>query len=46
MCEHKHVLAIYKERPHTKYNISHFRCVDCGKTDTQRFGNIIYDHKE
>ncbi len=43
-CEHKVVLEIYKGKPHTKENISHFRCTSCGKEDTKRFGKkIIYD---
>ncbi len=47
MCEHKTVLAIYQDKPHTKYNISHFRCPRCGKKETYSFGvNIIYDHNE
>ena len=48
MCNHKIVLAIYKEgQPHTKKNISHFRCVKCGTTEVLRFGReIIYASKE
>ena len=43
-CEHKIVLEIYKGKPHTKENISHFRCTNCGEEDTKGFGKkIIYD---
>ncbi len=46
MCEHKIVLAIYIGQPHREFNISHFRCMDCRKTDTFRFGEkIIFDHE-
>ena len=42
-CVHDVVLAIYKDESHTKENISHFRCVNCGQTDLYRFGNKIIE---
>jgi len=36
MCKHEIVLEIYKDNTHSE--VSHYRCIGCGKTDKDEFG--------
>ena len=39
ICEHKIVLAIYKDKEHKE--ISHYRCANCGEKRQTKFGQKI-----
>ena len=38
-CEHNIVLEIYTDETHSI--VSHYRCVNCGETQKERFGKEV-----